>query len=147
MSGMSPIVKTVTRWVSPFILAFGIYVALTGHLTPGGGFPGGVIIAGCFVLLTLAYGKGKVDNVFSLKSASVTDSLASLSFLCMGLLGYVFGGGFLNNFIQSGFPGKAFGLLSGGNMPIINVAIGLKVGGSLFVVFAYLALFRAIEEE
>ena len=147
MSGMSPIVKTVTRWVSPFILAFGIYVALTGHLTPGGGFPGGVIIAGCFILLMLAYGKDKVYGLFNLKSASVTDSLASLSFLCMGLLGYVFGGGFLTNFIQSGLPGRAFGLLSGGNMPIINIAIGFKVGGSLFVVFAYLALFRAIEED
>ena len=147
MSGMSPIVKTVTRWVSPFILAFGIYVALTGHLTPGGGFPGGVIIAGCFILLMLAYGKDKVYGLFNLKSASVTDSLASLSFLCMGLLGYVFGGGFLTNFIQSGLPGKTFGLLSGGNMPIINIAIGFKVGGSLFVVFAYLALFRAIEED
>lgn len=147
MSGMSPIVKTVTRWVSPFILVFGIYIALTGHLTPGGGFPGGVIIAGCFVLLMLAYGKEKAYEVFNLKSASVTDSLASLSFLCMGLLGYVFGRGFLTNFIQSGFPGKAFELLSGGNMPIINIAIGFKVGGSLFVVFAYLALFRAIEED
>ncbi|MFP4589678.1 MAG: MnhB domain-containing protein [Candidatus Acetothermia bacterium] len=109
MSGMSPIVKTVTRWVSPFILAFGSYVALTGHLTPGGGFPGGVIIAGCFVLLTLAYGKGKVDNVFSLKSASVTDSLASLSFLCMGLLGYVFGGGFLKTSSNPVFPVKRLG--------------------------------------
>lgn len=147
MSGMSPIVKTVTRWVSPFILAFGIYIAITGHLTPGGGFPGGVIIAGCFVLLTLAYGKEKVYRIFNLESASVTDSLASLSFLCMGLLGYVFGSGFLNNFVQSGFPGKAFELLSGGNMPIINLVIGFKVGASLFVVFAYLSLFRAIEEE
>ena len=147
MNGMSSIVKTVTRWVAPFILAFGIYIALTGHLTPGGGFPGGVIIAGCFVLMTLAYGKSRVFRVFDLKSASVTDSLASLSFLCLGLLGYVFGKGFLANFIQTGFPGNAFGLLSGGNMPIINVAIGFKVGGSLFVVFTYLALFRAVEED
>lgn len=147
MSGMSSIVKTVTRWVSPFIIAFGIYIALTGHLTPGGGFPGGVIIAGCFILILLAYGKGKLNKLFNVKSASITDSLASLSFLCMGLLGYVFGRGFLSNFIQSVVPGNGFGLLSGGNMPIINIAVGFKVGASLFVVFAYLALFRAIEEE
>ena len=147
MSGMSPIVKTVTRWVSPFIIAFGIYIALTGHLTPGGGFPGGVIIAGCFILLTLAYGKERVFEIFGLKSASITDSLASLAFLGIGLLGYVFGRGFLTNFIQTGFPGNSFDLMSGGNMPILNLAIGFKVGGSLFVVFAYLALFRAIEED
>ncbi len=147
MSGMSKIVKTVTRWVAPFIIAFGIYIALTGHLTPGGGFPGGVIIAGCFILLTLAFGKEKVDGIFDPEAAEITDSLASLAFLCMGLLGYVFGRGFLSNFIQSGFPGEPFGLLSGGNMPIINLAIGFKVGGSLFVVFAFLAMFRAIEED
>lgn len=147
MTGMSSIVKTVTRWVSPFIFAFGIYIALTGHLTPGGGFPGGVIIAGCFILLTLAFGKEATFGLFNLKSSSVTDSLAALSFLCMGFLGYVFGSGFLNNFIESGFPGTPFRLLSGGNMPIINFAIGLKVGASLFAVFAYLALFRAIEED
>ncbi|MFP4136358.1 MAG: MnhB domain-containing protein [Candidatus Acetothermia bacterium] len=147
MSGMSKIVKTVTRWVAPFIIAFGIYIALTGHLTPGGGFPGGVIIAGCFILLTLAFGKEKVDGVFDTGAAEITDSIASLSFLCMGFLGYVFGGAFLSNFIQSGFPGEPFGLLSGGNMPIINLAIGFKVGGSIFMVFAFLATFRAIEED
>lgn len=147
MSGMSSIVKTVTRWVSPFIFAFGIYIALTGHLTPGGGFPGGVIIAGCFILITLAHGKYTTFGLFNLKSSSITDSLATLSFLCMGLLGYVFGGAFLTNFIHSGFPGNSFRLLSGGNMPIINLAIGFKVGASLFAVFVYLALFRAIEED
>ncbi len=147
MNGMSRIVKTVSRWVAPFIIAFGIYIALTGHLTPGGGFPGGVIIAGCFILLTLAYGKDRVKKIIGVGSAEIVDSLASLSFLCMGLLGYVFGGSFLSNFIQAGFPGNPFGLLSGGNMPIINLAIGFKVGGSLFVVFAFLALFRAIEED
>ncbi len=147
MKGMSNIVKTVTRWVAPFIVAFGIYIALTGHLTPGGGFPGGVIIAGCFVLITLAYGKDKVEQVLGLKTAAITDSLAALSFLGMGLLGCVLGKAFLGNFIQSGFPGEAFELLSGGNMPILNLAISFKVGGSLFVVFAFLALFRVIEED
>ena len=147
MNGMSKIVKTVTRWVAPFIIAFGIYIALTGHLTPGGGFPGGVIIAGCFILLTLAYGKDRVEKILRLEDAEIVDSLASLSFLCMGLLGYVFGKSFLSNFIHAGLPGNPFGLLSGGNMPIINLAIGFKVGGSLFAVFAFLALFRAIEED
>ncbi len=147
MSGMSQIVKTVTRWVTPFIIAFGVYIALTGHLTPGGGFPGGVIIGGSFILLTLAYGKERAYEILRIKFSSVTDSLASLSFLCMGLLGFVFGQSFLSNFIETGFPGTPFRLLSGGNMPIINLAIGFKVGGSLFMVFAYLALFRAIEED
>ncbi|HID57013.1 TPA: hypothetical protein EYP37_10830, partial [Candidatus Poribacteria bacterium] len=54
--GMTVIVKTITRIVAGFITIFGAYIVLTGHLTPGGGFPGGVILACAFVLLTLAYG-------------------------------------------------------------------------------------------
>ena len=43
--GMSLVVKTVTGWLKAFILLFGIYIVLYGHLTPGGGFAGGVVVA------------------------------------------------------------------------------------------------------
>ena len=42
MKGMTVIVKTVTRWVKVFIFLYGIYIIITGHLSPGGGFAGGV---------------------------------------------------------------------------------------------------------
>ena len=35
--GMSLIVRTAARWLKPFILLFGGYIVLYGHLTPGGG--------------------------------------------------------------------------------------------------------------
>jgi hypothetical protein len=57
MNGMTVIVKTVTRWLKVFIFLYGIYIIITGHLAPGGGFAGGVIIACSYMLLTLAYGK------------------------------------------------------------------------------------------
>ena len=57
MTGMSPIVKTVTRWVKVFIFLYGVYIIITGHVAPGGGFAGGVIIACSYMLLTLAYGR------------------------------------------------------------------------------------------
>ncbi|MDI6606195.1 MAG: MnhB domain-containing protein, partial [Candidatus Omnitrophota bacterium] len=55
-SGMSLIVKTITRLTVGLILLFGIYIVLHGHLSPGGGFAGGVIIALSFVHLMLAFG-------------------------------------------------------------------------------------------
>ena len=55
--GMSLIVKTVTKLTLGFILLYGIYVALTGHLSPGGGFAGGVIVALSFIHVMLAFGK------------------------------------------------------------------------------------------
>ena len=44
-SGMSLIVKVITRLTVGFILLLGIYVLLHGDVSPGGGFAGGVIIA------------------------------------------------------------------------------------------------------
>jgi multisubunit Na+/H+ antiporter MnhB subunit len=55
--GMSIIVKTVTRLTLAFILIYGIYIGMTGHVSPGGGFTGGVILALAFVHIMLAFGK------------------------------------------------------------------------------------------
>ena len=54
MEGMSIIVKKVSQLVAGIIFMYGIYIILHGHLTPGGGFAGGAIIAGSFILLILA---------------------------------------------------------------------------------------------
>ena len=54
---MGVIVKTVTKLTLGFILLYGIYIALSGHASPGGGFAGGVIIALSFIHIMLAFGK------------------------------------------------------------------------------------------
>ena len=56
MKGMTVIVKKTTQLIAGLVFLYGIYVIIHGHLTPGGGFAGGVIIAGSFILLILAYG-------------------------------------------------------------------------------------------
>ncbi|MBN2252978.1 MAG: cation:proton antiporter, partial [Kosmotogaceae bacterium] len=48
---VSPVVKTASRVIAPLLMVLGIYVFAHGHLTPGGGFPGGAIIAAGFLLL------------------------------------------------------------------------------------------------
>ncbi len=139
---MSPIVQTVTRWINSFIFIFGLYVMLYGHVTPGGGFPGGVIIACSFILITLAAGKEFTFRLFSLKQASVVDSLSILLFLIIGFLGMVFGNYFFANFLP---PGEAFRLQSGGTIVFSNVVIGFKVSAAIFAMFLYLSLFRLEE--
>ena len=61
MEGMSIIVKKVTQLVAGLIFTYGIYIILHGHLTPGGGFAGGAIIAGAFILLILAFGSSALN--------------------------------------------------------------------------------------
>lgn len=136
--GMSMIVKTVTRWLKAFVLLFGIYIVLYGHLTPGGGFAGGVIVACSFILLTLAYGQKFGLKAISKNVAGEMDSVGALIFLAVGFAGMVATGVFFNNFIETEEAAR-FTLLSAGLIPLSNIGIGIKVGMSLFLVFTILS--------
>ena len=149
MTGMTLIVRTISHWLKGFIFLYGIYIVLFGHLTPGGGFAGGVIIACAFVLMTLAFGKEKVLGKLGKKVASELDSVGALLFLLIAFLGLVFGPGkvFFFNFLREHFPGHDFQLLSAGVIPVCNIAIGLKVETSLFMVFIILAVLRVVVKD
>lgn len=49
------ILRTVTKIVVFIILTFGVYLFLSGHNTPGGGFIGGLVLASAIVLLYLSH--------------------------------------------------------------------------------------------
>ena len=141
MKGMTIIVKTVSSWVKVLIFLFGIYIILFGHLTPGGGFAGGVILASCYVLLMLAFGREYVEKNLPLPVASKLDCLGALLFAIIAILGFAFGGVFFFNFLVEKY-GQPFELLSAGTIPLSNIAIGLKVGASLFLIILVLSKFR-----
>jgi multicomponent Na+:H+ antiporter subunit B len=136
-AGMSLIVKTITRLTVGLILLYGIYIVLHGHLSPGGGFAGGVIIALSFVHLMLAFGKDVALKKLSTSFASFLESIGALMFLSVALLGFIGGYFFLNFFFKKGMP---FHLFSAGIIPLCNIAISLKVGAGLFAIFAVLVL-------
>ena len=94
MKGMTIIVKTISSWVKVLIFLFGIYIILFGHLTPGGGFAGGVILASSYVLVMLAFGREFVEKNLSLPVASKLDCVGALLFILIAILGLVFGGVF-----------------------------------------------------
>jgi len=137
--GMTVIVKTIAKFVIPPVILFGIYMILHGHLTPGGGFPGGVIVASAFVLLTLAFGKEFAFKKLKSSTASLMESTGALIFLSLAVLGIGFGGWFFLNFLPKGKPLR---ILSAGFIPLANIGIGLKVAGGIFAVFLVLAIFR-----
>jgi len=142
MTGMTIIVKTVSSWVKVLIFLFGIYIILFGHLTPGGGFAGGVILASSYVLLMLAFGREFVEKDLPLALDSKLDCLGAFMFALIAILGLVFGGVFFVNFLQKYLPGEPLNLISAGTIPLSNIAIGLKVGASLFLVIFLLSTFR-----
>lgn len=139
--GMTLIVKTITRLTVGLILLFGIYIVLHGHLTPGGGFAGGVIIALSFVHLMLAFGKETALRKLSRSAASYFESFGAIMFLTIALLGFAGGAGFF--FFNYMAKGERFALFSAGTIPLINVAICLKVGAGLFAVFVAIVFLKS----
>lgn len=141
--GMSVIVKTITRLTIGLILLYGIYILSHGHLSPGGGFAGGVIIALSFVLLMLAYGKETALKKFPKGVVSFFENAGAIMFLSIALLGFT-GGYFFLNFLDKGEPYKLF---SAGIIPLCNIAISLKVGAGLFAIFVALVLVKLESEK
>jgi len=127
----SLIVRTGSKVLFPFIVLLGVYIFVHGHLTPGGGFQGGAVIASGFLLLYLAWPSRRTGR----KAQSVVESLSGLAFLAIGIFGIIYGVGFLGNFLPLGARNA---LLSAGVIPIIYVAIGLKVGAELAGVVGHL---------
>mgnify|MGYP001435257376 FL=1 len=137
MEGMTFIVKSVTRILVGIIFLFGIYITLYGHLTPGGGFAGGIMLACGLILLTLAFGENTALSKLSDFWASLLDNIGALTFWTLALLGYT-GGYFFMNFLERSDP---FGLFSSGTILLANMAIALKVFASIFAVFLTLTIF------
>ena len=139
-NGMSLIVKTVTRVTVGLILLYGIYIVIHGHISPGGGFAGGVIIALSFIHLMLAFGKDVALKKVSAPMASLFESIGAVMFLAIALAGF-FGGYFFLNFFTN--KGEPFTIFSAGIIPLCNIAISLKVGAGLFAIFIVLVVLKS----
>jgi len=120
----SLVLYTGCRLLFPLILIFGSYIFIHGHLTPGGGFQGGAIVASAFVLIYLGCREKRISE----KLSNTLESLGGLIFVVVGLIGLAVGGYFLLNFLPKG---QSYLLLSAGIIPVIYIAIGFKVGSEL----------------
>lgn len=148
---VSKIVQSMTRLLYGAILIFGFYIIMHGHLTPGGGFQGGAVVASGIALLVVAYGvkgAGIKERVLS-----VFESGGALLFVALAFLGL--GVTFFYNFLAG--SGPIFGetlppganpgdLNTGGTLPLMNWAVGLKVLAGLGSVVILLAIFPRAEE-
>ncbi len=128
---MSPIVRTSSKLISPFLVAYGAYMIIHGHITPGGGFQGGVILAVAVILLITSHGYKAVQETFSVRLVKLLESASALLIIVLSMAGLAFGAYFYN-FLRGGEPGTIF---SGGTVPIFNILIGLEVGAAFTLLF------------
>jgi multicomponent Na+:H+ antiporter subunit B len=115
----SHIVKTAVPIANLLVFITGAVVVLRGHLSPGGGFAGGAVIASGFILLSLAFRRTVRGTMFI-----VLETVMGLGILAVGLLGVYYEGSFLANFLPTGRVGS---FLSSGTVLILYLLIGVKV--------------------
>jgi len=126
----SIILRVMSKLLLPFIMLFGVYIFLHGHLSPGGGFPAGAVFASGFLFLYLSQ-----TGSFNQRLSQKIESLSGLVFVLVGLGGLYFSGVFLYNFLPLGEAGNLF---SGGIIPVLYSFIGIKVGSELGAVIYHL---------
>jgi multicomponent Na+:H+ antiporter subunit B len=117
------------------VLLLGIYVVVHGALTPGGGFQGGVILAGA---LLLVYAAGQVVGVQRVRPASlvgVADALGAAAYALVAVAGLVFGVAAMDNVLGLGTQGS---LLSGGTVPVLSIAVGVEVTAAMTLILTEL---------
>ena len=130
------ILRTGADLLFPLLLVVGLYIIVHGHLTPGGGFQGGVILAAAFFVLVLARpgcdGAGGMNHT----AIAVIEGLAGAGFIALGLWSLWDNGNFLQPMLGHGVLGE---LLSAGTLPLLSMAVGLKVGAELAGLMTQLA--------
>jgi multicomponent Na+:H+ antiporter subunit B len=121
----SELLSTGAGILIPAIFLFGAYIFLHGHLTPGGGFQGGVVIATGVLFAYFAGALGRLNHGF----ITVLEGLSGFSYVAVGILGLWLAGGFLDpSFLPTGSIGELF---SAGAIPVIYSLIGIKVGAEM----------------
>lgn len=111
--------------VMPFALVYLFYVILHGHLSPGGGFQGGVLMVAVVVLLYLGHGYETTTSALSFNFMHKFEGFASICYVAFAMLGVAYLGNFCYNaFAHEGSIGD---LWSTGTIFLMNSAVGAKV--------------------
>jgi multicomponent Na+:H+ antiporter subunit B len=136
-SHSSVVVRTFVRVVTPLMQLFALYVLFFGHDSPGGGFQAGVMLAGSYILVALAFGREALDRRVDERRCLALAAAGVLLYLGTGVAGMLSGGTF---FDYGALPvgetvarARYYGIL------FVETGVGLGVAGTLIVVFCRLA--------
>ena len=136
------ILKRILTILLPFIQMYGLYVIFHGHLSPGGGFAGGMIVGLGFIGFATVFGLERGSDKLPHRMTTMAESFGTLWYGAIGLVGILRGTSFLMNKQAGVLVGQAGDLFSGGLVFLITLGIGVKVASTMVTLF-----FALTEEE
>jgi len=132
----SHVLQASAQILFPLILLLGLYLTFFGHLSPGGGFSGGVVAASGLLLCVMSIG---LDTVYRRLSGAGIERLEwalPMLIVAVCVLPLAFGRSPLSNLLPVGRARQVFGSPS---ILLLNILIGLKVLiGSWMVLHAFI---------
>jgi len=124
------ILDLVSRKLAPFMFLFGFYLFAYGHLSPGGGFQGGVVIASGIILLSVSRGVTTAERLFPVSVLMAVEAVCFLLLIALGVTGSMTGAGFFGNPVRE----KIIAVPHVSMVLFLNVVIGLKVGAGVSLI-------------
>jgi multicomponent Na+:H+ antiporter subunit B len=129
----SAALRLLTLVTVPFAVLLSVYITAHGHLTPGGGFQGGVIAATALLIVYLGGEYLAMRGVRPLSMVEVAKASGAAAFVLIGLGGLIAGSAFLENVLPLNQPGE---LVSAGSIPLLSIAVGLEVTGGFVLLLS-----------
>lgn len=117
----------------PTTIVIGLDVVVHGHLTPGGGFQGGVILATGLHLLYVAGSYQSLERLRPVDLFDHSDVVGAAAFAVLGVAGIVTSAAVMANMLSFGTLGEMF---SAGTVPLFNAIVGLEVASAVIVLLA-----------
>lgn len=118
------------RIICPIIVLFGAYLAVNGHISAGGGFQGGIVVATFFICRYLVY------NIYdiSVRKVMILEEMIFVSIIVLSVLAIFWG-------VTSYLPSAYLSYFQSGYLILMNIFIGLKVACAFFILFyRYIAI-------
>ena len=132
-SGASDALRGLALAFVAMLVVLGGYIVGHGHITPGGGFQGGVVLAAAAFIVFLAGEYLAMHRVAPHTVVEVGEAAGAAAYGLIGLGGLIFASVFFKNFLDLGKPGE---LLSAGTIPLSNIAVGIEVAGAFLLIWS-----------
>lgn len=131
------IVRTVTRLMVPFLLLFGSYVLLHGHIGAGGGFQAGIILTSAIIFAAIAGNIRDVHSILTYQKLFVFGGLGAIGIILIGVFGILAGGQFFE-YSPLPLPYES-ATIHAIAITCVEIGIGMSVMGMMFLIFLAMA--------